>query len=120
MKRCSLVYLALAIVLGLFLSTSYALNSNKRTIFRLRRMKRMNNKISKDKFAHDRSDWLELRKNSEFVVDKTHAIEAIEQTGQYQNFCRPKGFGKSLLCSQLKLYYDINTTDKQVSKLLLT
>ena len=82
-------------------------------------MKRIN-KVYKDKFAHDHNDWLELRKNSEFAVDKTHAIEELEQSGQYRNFCRPKGFGKSLLCAQLKLYYDINTSDETVSRLPLT
>ena len=115
MKPHSLVYLAIGIILGLFISTCHALNSYKRSLFRLNRMN--NNKISKDKPAHDRSDWLSLRNNSEFVVDKSRAIEEIEGSMKYVNFCRPKGFGKSLLCSQLKLYYDINTTDEQVSQI---
>ena len=121
MKPYSLVYLSTALNLSLFISTCHALNINKRSIFRLNRMKRMNNnKISQDNFAHDHNDWLAIRKNSEFAVDKTHAIEELEQSGQYLNFCRPKGFGKSLLCAQLKLYYDINTSDETVSRLPLT
>ena len=120
MKHDLFAYRTSTLILSLFLSSGHALNSNKRPIFRLRSMKRMNsnNKISKDKFACDHNDWLNFRKNSKFVVDKTRVIESIERSGVHLDFCRPQGFGKSLLCSQLKLYYDINTTDEQVSEKL--
>ena len=69
------------------------------------------------KFGYGVSDWLNLREDAEFVVDKTHAIAVLERLGCYLRFWRPTRFGKSLLCSQLKLYYDINTSDVKVGKL---
>ena len=125
MNHYLLICLAAIISLFLFLSTSDASSSNKKSLLRLNRMKkkkmnslvsRMNNdKISKDKFCYGPSDWLRLRTRSDYVVDKTSAIAVLESLGPYLQLCRPTRFGKSLLCSQLKLYYDVNTSSKTVS-----
>ncbi len=39
-------------------------------------------------------------------VDKTDIIYDLVTTGKYYGFCRPRGFGKSLLLSTLKAYYE--------------
>ena len=112
--KCFLVYIAVSIFC-LFFTSCHGFISNKRSIFRL---KGVNSLMHKDKFPYGPSDWLKLRKNSEFVVDKTHAIAELERQGSCLRFFRPTRFGKSLLCSQLKLYYDITTSDEMVSEKL--
>ena len=48
-----------------------------------------------------------LREENYYYVDKTRYIAELEN---YRNpiFLRPRRFGKSLLCSTLKYYYDLN------------
>ena len=111
MQRSILVFLAFPIVWVLFLSTCYSFIINKRAMFRCKSV----SVGAMYKFGYGPSDWLKLRRDSEFVVDKTHAIAALEKLGVYLRFWRPTRFGKSLFCSQLKLYYDINTSDEKVS-----
>ena len=113
MQRSILVFLAFPIVWVLFLSTCYSFIINKRAMFRFRPV----SVRAMYKFGYGPSDWLKLRRDSEFVVDKTHAIAMLERLGCYLRFWRPTRFGKSLFCSQLRLYYDINTSDEKVSKL---
>ncbi len=45
-------------------------------------------------------------------VDKTKAIESLEQTGTNVFLIRPRRFGKSLFCEMLKWYYDIKAKDR--------
>ena len=97
----------------LFLSICRAFSFNKQAIFRYRPV----SVGAMYKFGYGSSDWLKLRRDSEFVVDKTHAIAMLERLGCYLRFWRPTRFGKSLFCSQLRLYYDINTSDEKVSML---
>ncbi len=48
-----------------------------------------------------------------YYVDKTPYIAKLEDLGsQYHFFLRPRRFGKSLLLSTLKSYYDINNKDR--------
>lgn len=50
-----------------------------------------------------------MRKNGYFV-DKTEYLEKLE-TVTNPVFLRPRRFGKSLLCSILRSYYDLNHAD---------
>ena len=51
-----------------------------------------------------------LMDNNYFYADKTKYIKKIECDRKVLMFLRPKRFGKSLLLSTLKHFYDINET----------
>ena len=55
-------------------------------------------------------NWAELVREC-FVVDNTRYIRELEQI-KTPVFLRPKRFGKSVVCSMLAHYYDINLTDR--------
>jgi len=57
------------------------------------------------------SDFEKLRKNGFHYIDRTDRIPNIENTGEYLLFLRPRRFGKSLLLSTLKNYYDMGKKD---------
>ncbi|HOJ96420.1 MAG TPA: AAA family ATPase, partial [Methanospirillum sp.] len=46
-----------------------------------------------------------------YLIDKSRFIEKLE-TEQNPVFLRPRRFGKSLFCSMLQYYYDINEADR--------
>lgn len=118
LKRVLLLCLASSMLLCSYLSTSLAVKCRK--LVSINRFKRatMDSSImmiSEDKFAYGPTDWLALREGKKFVVDKTYAIETLEGQGPYLQCWRPIRFGKTLLCSQLRLYYDVKTSDEKVS-----
>nr|WP_320190603.1 AAA family ATPase [uncultured Desulfobacter sp.] len=53
----------------------------------------------------------EIQEQGYYYVDKTRYIEALEQW-KVPVFLRPPRFGKSLWCSTLECFYDINRKDK--------
>ena len=53
------------------------------------------------------SDYAEIRKSNAWFVDRTAKIRDLEKV-RYAMFLRPRRFGKSLLCSILEAYYDID------------
>jgi len=53
------------------------------------------------------ADYEEIVLENGYFVDKTHYIEKLE-TLKNPVFLRPRRFGKSLLCSMLRYYYDLN------------
>ncbi len=57
------------------------------------------------------ANYEEMVKKNGYFVDKTSYIHLLET---YDNpvFLRPRRFGKSLLCSILNNYYDINKKDR--------
>lgn len=57
------------------------------------------------------SNYAKLREEGFYYVDKTKYIEELEQY-QAPVFLRPRRFGKSLLCTTLESYYDLNQADK--------
>ncbi len=65
------------------------------------------------KIPYGISDFETLNGGGEFYyVDKTSYIAKLEELGsRYHFFLRPRRFGKSLLLSTLKFYYDINNKD---------
>ncbi|KAF9085347.1 hypothetical protein BGX27_003489, partial [Mortierella sp. AM989] len=54
------------------------------------------------------ANFKELREDNYFYADKTKYIKDIENDRPVLMFLRPKRFGKSLLLSTLKYFYDIN------------
>ena len=57
-------------------------------------------------------NFVAVREDNCYYVDKTRYIEKVEKANKYFFFIRPRRFGKSLTLSMLRHYYDINQTDK--------
>jgi hypothetical protein len=57
------------------------------------------------------ADFLKIRNNNLYYVDKTKFIPVLEFSSYYLFFIRPRRFGKSLWISVLENYYDVNKKD---------
>ena len=57
------------------------------------------------------TDFARIRAENGFFVDRTAFIRELEKTS-YALFLRPRRFGKSLLCSILQCYYDVDYADR--------
>ncbi|CAN2043962.1 AAA-ATPase-like domain-containing protein [Candidatus Magnetomoraceae bacterium gMMP-1] len=72
------------------------------------------------KFPYGISDFRSIVKDDYFYCDRTDRITDLEKQGKFLLFLRPRRFGKSLLLSMLKNYYDLarkNEFDKIFGKL---
>ncbi|MBR2234888.1 MAG: ATP-binding protein [Prevotella sp.] len=58
------------------------------------------------------ADFSRLREQNYYYVDKTMFIPRLETTSSYLFLVRPRRFGKSLLLSMLKAYYDVSMKDR--------
>ena len=58
------------------------------------------------------SDFGRVVREDYYYVDKTMYIPRLEVASSYLFLVRPRRFGKSLLLSMLKSYYDINEKDR--------
>ena len=57
-------------------------------------------------------NFVAIREDNYYYVDKTRFIEKIERANRFFFFIRPRRFGKTLTMSMLHHYYDINAADK--------
>ena len=57
-------------------------------------------------------NFVAVREDDCYYVDKTRFIEKVEAANKFFFFIRPRRFGKSLTMSMLRHYYDINQADK--------
>ncbi|MBP5543722.1 MAG: AAA family ATPase [Kiritimatiellae bacterium] len=57
------------------------------------------------------SDYARIRRKNAWFVDRTAKLRDLEKVA-YAMFLRPRRFGKSLLCSILRAYYDIQFADR--------
>ena len=57
------------------------------------------------------ADYAEIRKANAWFVDRTAKIRDLEAT-RYAVFLRPRRFGKALLLSLLRAYYDVLFADR--------
>ena len=57
-------------------------------------------------------NFVDVREDNCYYVDKTRFIEKVEKSNRYIFFIRPRRFGKSLTLSMLRHYYDVNQADK--------
>ena len=57
------------------------------------------------------TDFALIRAENGYFVDRTALIRELERTS-YALFLRPRRFGKSLLCSILQCYYDVDYADR--------
>ena len=59
------------------------------------------------KIMYGVTDFALMRRENAYFVDRTGLIRELEKT-RYAMFLRPRRFGKSLLCSILQAYYDVD------------
>ena len=57
-------------------------------------------------------NFVDVRKDNCYFVDKTRFIPTMEQANKFFFFIRPRRFGKSLTMSMLHHYYDVLDKDK--------
>ena len=57
------------------------------------------------------ADYAEIRKANAWFIDRTAKIRDLEAT-RYAVFLRPRRFGKSMLLSILRAYYDVQFADR--------
>ena len=57
------------------------------------------------------SDFKRFRREGYYYIDKTGFIPLLERAGSFLFFVRPRRFGKSLMASMLRCYYDIAEKD---------
>ena len=69
-------------------------------------------KIKAKRIPYGMMNFVDVREDNCYYVDKTRFIEKVEEANKYCFFIRPRRFGKSLTLSMLRHYYDINTADR--------
>ena len=75
-------------------------------------MEEMTVKEEAKRIPYGMMNFVAVREDNCYYVDKTRFIEKVEKANKYFFFIRPRRFGKSLTLSMLRHYYDINQTDK--------
>jgi hypothetical protein len=64
------------------------------------------------KIPYGLSDYEKIVRENYYYIDKTMYLKAIEETGNYLFFIRPRRFGKTLFLSVMETYYDILKKDR--------
>lgn len=62
-----------------------------------------------EKIPYGITDYQLLQEQDYYYVDKTMYLEKLENVGRTLVYLRPKRFGKTLFCSMMYYYYDINS-----------
>ena len=57
------------------------------------------------------SDFKRIRNEGYYYIDKTGYIPLLERAGSFLFFVRPRRFGKSIMASMLRCYYDVAEKD---------
>lgn len=65
----------------------------------------------KRRIPYGMMNYAEIREKNAYLIDKTPFIQALESVST-PVFLRPRRFGKSLFCSMLHYYYDINQAER--------
>ena len=63
------------------------------------------------KIPYGIADFKRIRDEGYYYIDKTGYIPLLEQAGSFLFLVRPRRFGKSLMASMLRCYYDIAEKD---------
>jgi len=64
------------------------------------------------KIPYGLSDFIRIKEENQYFVDKTSFIPKLEDTGNYLMFLRPRRFGKSLFLAILDAYYGLEYKEK--------
>ena len=59
------------------------------------------------RLPYGETDYVTIRKENSYYVDKTAFIRYFENAAKYVMFLRPRRFGKSLFLNTLSAYYDV-------------
>ncbi|MBQ3657778.1 MAG: AAA family ATPase, partial [Bacteroidales bacterium] len=59
------------------------------------------------RLPYGETDYVTIRKENSYYVDKTAFIPYFEDAAKYIIFLRPRRFGKSLFLNTLSAYYDV-------------
>ena len=68
--------------------------------------------VYRKRIPYGMMNFVDVRKDDCYYVDKTRFIPVIEQANKFFFYIRPRRFGKSLTISMLKHYYDVLQKDK--------
>ena len=58
------------------------------------------------------SNFVDIIDRNQYYVDKTMYLPLLEKEADALFFIRPRRFGKSLLISMMRAYYDISMTER--------
>ena len=72
----------------------------------------MNQPVKRKRIPYGMMNFIDIREDDCYYVDKTHYIPLIENANKYFFYIRPRRFGKSLTISMLHHYYNILEADK--------
>ena len=72
----------------------------------------MNQPVKRKRIPYGMMNFIDVREDDCYYVDKTHYIPLIENANKYFFYIRPRRFGKSLTISMLRHYYNILEADK--------
>ena len=72
----------------------------------------MNQLVKRKRIPYGMMNFIDVREDDCYYVDKTHYIPLIENANKYFFYIRPRRFGKSLTISMLHHYYNILEADK--------
>ena len=72
----------------------------------------MNQPVKRKRIPYGIMNFIDVREDDCYYVDKTHYIPLIENANKYFFYIRPRRFGKSLTISMLHHYYNILEADK--------
>lgn len=72
----------------------------------------MNQPAKRKRIPYGMMNFIDVREEDCYYVDKTHYIPLIEGANKYFFYFRPRRFGKSLTISMLRHYYNILEADK--------
>ena len=72
----------------------------------------MNQPVKRKRIPYGMMNFIDVREDDCYYVDKTHYIPLIENANKYFFYIRPGRFGKSLTISMLRHYYNILEADK--------
>jgi len=72
----------------------------------------MTSKAYPKRIPYGMMNFVDVREDNCYYVDKTRFIEKIERAHRFFFYIRPRRFGKSLTMSMLRHYYDVLEADK--------
>ena len=72
----------------------------------------MNQPVKRKRIPYGMMNFIDVREDDCYYVDKTHYIPLIENANKYFFYIRPRRFVKSLTISMLRHYYNILEADK--------
>ena len=72
----------------------------------------MNQPVKRKRIPYGMMNFIDVREDDCYYVDKTHYIPLIVYANKYVFYIRPRRFGKSLTISMLHHYYNILEADK--------